>query len=297
MAQEHSTFYRMWNSNRGKKIISAAYSLGASVVILGALFKILHLPGANYMLMAGMITESVIFALGIFDTPHKDYDWGQIFDFKNPEKLNLTTSGVQSLANTTSVAPARHVGLNYTETISDDEVKKLSEGIKNLSATADNLQVLANVAVAANGLTKNIETAAEATVNFAGTQQKLNTTSETLAAKYQGITSEMDLITNTTKSYADKVAEVNKSLASINSIYEIQLRNIQSQTEGLNLQSENIRTVSGHLDDITSDILKMKEATALTLEDSLKYQVTTKKIAKQVEDLNAVYGNMLNALS
>jgi hypothetical protein len=41
----------------------------------------------------------------------------------------------------------------------------------------------------------------------------------------------------------------------------------------------------------------MKEATALTLEDSLKYQVTTKKIAKQVEDLNAVYGNMLNALS
>jgi gliding motility-associated protein GldL len=287
----------MWNSNRGKKIISAAYSLGASVVILGALFKILHLPGANYMLMAGMITESVIFALGIFDTPHKDYDWGQIFDFKNPEKLNLTTSGVQSLANTTSVAPARHVGLNYTETISDDEVKKLSEGIKNLSATADNLQVLANVAVAANGLTKNIETAAEATVNFAGTQQKLNTTSETLAAKYQGITSEMDVITNTTKSYADKVAEVNKSLASINSIYEIQLRHIQSQTEGLNLQSENIRTVSGHLDDITSDILKMKEATALTLEDSLKYQVTTKKIAKQVEDLNAVYGNMLNALS
>ena len=297
MAQEHSTFYRMWNSNHGKKIISAAYSLGASVVILGALFKILHLAGANYMLMAGMITESVIFALGIFDTPHKDYDWGQIFDFKNPEKLNLMATGIQSPGSTAAVAPARQVGLNYTEAISDDEVKKLSEGIKNLSATADNLQVLANVAVAANGLTKNIETAAEATVNFAGTQQKLNTTSETLAAKYQGITSEMDVITNTTKSYADKVAEVNKSLASINSIYEIQLRHIQSQTEGLNLQSENIRTVSGHLDDITSDILKMKEATALTLEDSLKYQVTTKKIAKQVEDLNAVYGNMLNALS
>ena len=249
------------------------------------------------MLMAGMITESVIFALGIFDTPHKDYDWGQIFDFKNPEKLNLMATGIQSPGSTAAVAPARQVGLNYTEAISDDEVKKLSEGIKNLSATADNLQVLANVAVAANGLTKNIETAAEATVNFAGTQQKLNTTSETLAAKYQGITSEMDVITNTTKSYADKVAEVNKSLASINSIYEIQLRHIQSQTEGLNLQSENIRTVSGHLDDITSDILKMKEATALTLEDSLKYQVTTKKIAKQVEDLNAVYGNMLNALS
>lgn len=297
MGQGQSTFYRMWNSNRGKRIISAAYSLGASVVILGALFKILHLAGANYMLMAGMITESVIFALGIFDTPHTDYDWGKIFDFKNPEKLNLMANGIQSPASTAAITPARQVGLNYTETISDDEVKKLSEGIKNLSNTADNLQILANVAIAANGLTKNIDTASVATANFATTQQKLNSNSEILATRYQGITSEMDVITNSTKSYADKVAEVNKSLASINSIYEIQLRHIQSQTEGLNLQSENIRTVSGHLDDITTDIIKMKEATTLAMEDSRKYQATTKKIAKQVEDLNAVYGNMLNALS
>ena len=184
MGSEHSTFYRMWNSNRGQKIISAAYSLGASVVILGALFKILHLPGANYMLMAGMITESVIFALGIFDTPHKEYDWGQIFDFKNPEKINIGAAGGLAPAATQAVAPTRQVGLSYTEAISDDEVKKLSEGIKNLSSTADNLQVLANVAVAASGLTRQMETASEVTGSYANTQQKLNSTADKLSASY-----------------------------------------------------------------------------------------------------------------
>ena len=297
MGSEHSTFYRMWNSNRGKKIISAAYSLGASVVILGALFKILHLPGANYMLMAGMITESVIFALGVFDTPHKEYDWGQIFDFKNPEKINIGAAGGLAPAATQAVAPTRQVGLSYTETISDDEVKKLSEGIKNLSSTADNLQVLANVAVAASGLTRQMETASEVTGSYANTQQKLNSTADKLSASYQGISSEMDAITSSTKNYAEKVADVNKSLASINSIYEIQLRQIQSQSEGLNLQSENIRAITGHMDEMTSDISKMKEATSLALNDSQKYQAATRKLSKQVEDLNAVYGNMLNALN
>jgi len=297
MGSEHSTFYRMWNSNRGKKIISAAYSLGAAVVILGALFKILHLPGANYMLMAGMITESVIFALGIFDTPHKEYDWSLIFDFKNPEKINLGAGGGLAPAATQAVAPTRQMGLSYTETISDDEVKKLSEGIKNLSSTADNLQVLANVAVAASGLTRQMETASEVTGSYANTQQKLNSTADKLSASYQGISSEMDAITSSTKNYAEKVADVNKSLASINSIYEIQLRQIQSQSEGLNLQSENIRTITGHMDEMTSDISKMKEATSLALSDSQKFQAATRKLSKQVEDLNAVYGNMLNALN
>lgn len=300
MAKQHSTFYSMWNSNRGKKIVSAAYSVGASVVILGALFKILHLPGANYMLMAGMITESVIFALGIFDTPHKEFDWGHIFDFNktNPEKLNLQGGVGQIIGSTSGAVPAsRQVGLSPSETLSDDDVKKLSEGIKNLSNTADNLQVLANVAVLANGLAKNIENASDATVKFANTQEKLNSTTDSLVSSYQGITSEMENVISGTKSHTTKVEEINKGLASINSLYEIQLRHIQSQTEGLNQQAESIRNVSGQLDDISTDVNKMKDATAQSFAESEKYKAATKKLSKQVEDLNAVYGNMLNALN
>ena len=288
MNKQHSKFYTWWNSNYGKKVVSAVYSLGAAIVIMGALFKILHLPGANYMLMVGMSVESFIFMLGVFDTPHKEFDWGQIFDFKNSTPQSLAVANVSG-----ATAP----GLNYSESLSDGDVKKLSEGIKNLSNTAESLQVISNVAVAANGLAKNIETASEAAVSFTTTQQKLNNTTEKLASSYIGITSDLDTAVNNTKGYSDKVAEVNKNLASINSIYEIQLRHIQSQNEGLSLQAESIRNVSGQLNDIASDLNKMKETTQLSFGESQKYQQAAQKLAKQVEDLNAVYGNMLNALS
>ena len=49
-----SKFYMWWNSYSGRRIISAAYSLGASIVILGAMFKILHYPIGNLMLGIGM---------------------------------------------------------------------------------------------------------------------------------------------------------------------------------------------------------------------------------------------------
>ncbi|MFV0470616.1 MAG: gliding motility protein GldL [Paludibacteraceae bacterium] len=290
MSKQHSRFYIWWNSNRGKKIIAAVYSLGAAVVILGALFKILHLKGADIMLILGMGTEVIIFALGIFDTPHKEFDWGKIFDFKNSLPQAVTS---QNLSASTSHSS----GLTYSESLSDTDVKKLSEGIKNLSDTAENFQTISNVAIAANGLAKNIETASQAAVNFTATQQKLNETTEKLSDSYSGISSDVLAAVNNTKSYAGKVAEMSKSLSSINSIYEIQLRHIQSQNEGLSQQSENIRNVSGQLDSIATNLGKMKETTNNSFNESTKYQQATQKLAKQVEELNAVYGNMLNALS
>lgn len=288
--KQHSKFYQMWNSNRGKKVVAAVYSIGAAIVILGALFKILHLPGANEMLMLGMGTEAVIFALGIFDTPHKEFDWSDIFEFgEDNQKMNLV-GGVTPATST-------GVGLNYTDSLSDTDIKKLSDGIKNLSETANGLQVITNVAVAANGLAKNIETASQAAVNFTTTQQKLNDTTEKLSVSYQGITSDVEAAISNTKNYADKVAEMNKTLSSINSVYEIQLKNIQSQNEGLSQNTDSIREVADQLNNIVVDLNKMKETTGNSFEETQKYQQATKKLAKQVEDLNAVYGNMLNALS
>ena len=59
-------------SYRGKVILGYAYGLGAAVVILGALFKIMHWPGANIMLIIGMGTEVVIFVISAFEPPHMD---------------------------------------------------------------------------------------------------------------------------------------------------------------------------------------------------------------------------------
>ena len=58
-------------SYQGKVMLNYAYSWGAAIVILGALFKLTHLPGANFMLFAGMGTEVLVFFISAFDRPFK----------------------------------------------------------------------------------------------------------------------------------------------------------------------------------------------------------------------------------
>ena len=68
-----------FSGDKGQRTFNYAYSIGASVVILGSLFKILHLPGADLMLIIGMGTEAAIFFLSSFDEPAKDYKWENVF--------------------------------------------------------------------------------------------------------------------------------------------------------------------------------------------------------------------------
>ena len=66
-------------SYQGKVTLNYAYSWGAAVVILGALFKLTHLPGANFMLFVGMGTEVLVFFISAFDRPFKTYKWESVF--------------------------------------------------------------------------------------------------------------------------------------------------------------------------------------------------------------------------
>jgi len=291
MSENQSKFDIWWNKPETKRLLGAAYSLGASVVIIGAMFKILHLPGAGPMLGTGMSIEAFLFALGVFDQPHKEYDWEKVYDFDG--EAIATKSESSAIAK----SPSRAVGLNYTETINDDDVKKLSESIKNLTQTSQQFAGLTNILGATDQLVKNIDGASQVTGLFIKSQENLNVAAGSLTNSYQGITSGMESVEKNTKQYAGKVEEINKHLSSINSIYEIQLKNIQAQSEGLTQQTQRVRTVTDELDLIANDVQKMKVATAVAAEGTESYKTGTVKLAKQVADLNHVYGNMLNALN
>ena len=73
----------------GQRLFNFAYSIGAAIVILGALFKIIHLPGGNTLLSIGMGTEVLMFIITAFDRPPKDYRWEEVFPEspEEPEKL------------------------------------------------------------------------------------------------------------------------------------------------------------------------------------------------------------------
>ena len=176
-------------------------------------------------------------------------------------------------------------------------MKKLSEGIKNLSNTAEQLSGISTVVSATDKLTKNIDAASDVTVKFINTQESLNTATGNLQSSYKGINDGMELVEKNTKNYAVKVDEINKNLSSINTVYEIQLKNIQAQSEGLSKQTEALKQVGSDLNLITADLQKMKQSTTGALEQTENFKSGTEKLAKQVADLNAVYGNMLNALS
>jgi len=308
MPETKSKFDIWWNSPEVKQKLAAAYSLGASVVIIGAMFKILHLPGAGTMLGIGMSVEAFLFALGIFDQPHIDYEWDKIYDFEGNSKILNPENEINQVQNnlgqnqgqgqnTGNVSASRSVGLNYTETINDEDVKKLSEGIKNLTTTAQQFSSLSDVVGATDQFVKNIDNATQATGKFIKNQDTLNNATGLLANSYQGISDGMDAVEKNTKLYAGKVENINKNLSSINSIYEIQLKNIQAQSEGLTQQTERLRTVNEELSVIVGDVQKMKTATSSAAIEAENYKVGTAKLAKQIADLNQVYGNMLNALS
>ncbi len=299
MSGNESKFDLWWNSPKVKQTVGAVYSLGASVVIIGAMFKILHLPGAGTVLGVGMTVEAFLFALGVFDKPHKEYEWDKVYDFDGDgvQTVEHKESQSSNVGVVAAAVPSRAVGLNYSETINDDDVKKLSDGIKNLTATAQQFASLSDAIGAADRFVQNIDGATEATGKFIKSQESLNTATGSLSTSYQSIAGGMETVDKQTKAYVSKVEDINKNLSSINSIYEIQLRNIQAQSEGLTEQTERILTVSEGLNLITKDVQKMKTATSVAAEETEKFKAGTAKLTAQITELNQVYGNMLNALS
>ena len=80
---------QVFKGEKGQKRFNYLYSIGASIVILGALFKLTHVPGADIMLIIGMGTEAVIFFLSAFDTPARDCKWEKVYpelDIPNKEE-------------------------------------------------------------------------------------------------------------------------------------------------------------------------------------------------------------------
>jgi len=289
MSVEQTSFDKMWNAPGTKRFIGILYSLGASVVIVGAMGKILHTSWGSFMLGIGMSVEAILFALGAFDKPHEEFNWNKVIDFENGNVLNAGATGATISGTKTTIS--------HTESISDDDVKKLSEGIKNLSTTANQLSSIANVAKSTDNLVKNIDTASEATGKFISSQDVLNAASLKLETSYKSIADGIQTVDKNTKVYAAKVDDINKSLSSINSIYEIQIKNVHAQTESLTKQADTLRVLDGNLNAVNAELIKIKSTTEIAATQTDIFKTGTEKLAKQVKDLNQVYGNMLNALN
>ena len=374
-----------WNSPQIKRIVGALYSLGAAVVIIGAMFKILHLPYANQILMIGMITEAILFALGAFDKPFEDISWKKIFDFEKGGFINtgltaggggvLLGSGSGSIKGSDSAGESGVVvtggstggggvvvaggsggsggggvvivggsgvsggdgsefaesgsgvaggsgvvvlgggsgngngsgivggggvigggGITGMPALNDEDTQSLSESIKNLADTAKNIASISKVVESSKKLVSNLETASDSTGKFIESQESLSSATEKLEASYQSIYANMEYANRGAQTYGANVEEMNKAISSINTIYSIQLQNIMSQNEALAKQTKTIETASRGYDSILEGLKDMKTNTDTAATQTVAFVSGTEKLAKQISDLNTIYGNMLNAL-
>ena len=273
-----------WYAQPGIQMaVGMVYSIGAAVVIVGALFKIMHWPGAGVMLTAGMMTEAILFTIGIFEKPHATYHWEHVFPSLVEEEANpLNISGNIGGAGVGVAMPGM-------EKMSDEDAKKLTESIKNMSETAAQLANISRVAGLTDSYANNLQKASEAAAQFATKQQNLDEATNTLLSSYKGIAENMLAAEDKTKSFAEKANELSKNLGSINTSYELQLKGISAQAEAIESQTSKINAV-------TSEFEKLHTAVSASSKNMDAYKSMTDQLTKNVSDLNNVYGNMLNAI-
>ena len=293
---ENKGFMDWYESYKGKKVVGAVYSLGASVVIIGALFKIMHFPGAGAMLMVGMGIEALLFALGCLDKPHTEFHWNNVF----PQLLGHGADPELLEEMKSRPCPTLMGGAAGSETSSPTldakEMESLKAGVANLAKTATQLNELASLATATNNLTAKLDAASQVAEQFAQAGKNVSEKSLELGNTYTQVTEDMQKVVAGTKAYENQVVAVSAQLQKLNAVYELQLNALQSQVDAYKAQTEKVAGVTTQVETLVASVQTMNTVAAEALKSQEAYAAGAKQLANQVADLNKVYGNMLNAL-
>ena len=282
------------SGEKGQRFFNFAYSIGAAVVIWGALFKILHLPGGNTLLCVGMGTEVLMFILTAFDRPAKEYKWEEVFPVlatNDPEdRPNFSGGGGGGIiiggGSESSVTPqqARNVvGIPDAINLSDDDSRSLSESIARMAAASEQLSRMAELTDATQQYLARMAAISDQMEQLRATTEALNSVSATLLGSYQAITDNSERITGSATGYADQLESLNRNISGLNAIYEIQLKSISSQLESIDRVNRGLK-----------EIRDMYEKSA---RESSSYCDETEKLAHNMKQLNGVYERMVKAMT
>lgn len=260
-------------SARWKRLTGIFYSAGASIVIIGALFKIMHWPGAGIVLTAGMLTEAFLFMIGVFDKPHKEYHWELAFPALDSEEGENATP-----ANKKGGLPSLQ-----TPPVSEQDMQRLSDSIKRLTDTSAQLSSFSAASTVTESYIKNVSSASDAISSFSNSQRSLTESSSVLVDSYKGFASNMTTVSNDSKLFMEKLATLNETLGAVNSTYELQLKNMNTQATAFSSVSASLEKINSVMDS--------------SVKESEAYKEQTAKLTQQISSLNNIYGNMLNAMN
>lgn len=292
------------SSEKGKRVLNFCYSWGASVVIIGALFKLLHLPYANQILFVAMITEAAVFFISAFERPNDEYHWEDVFpvlksknpldrpDFSKGSEANggngiqvggvVMNMGNDMSSNTRAVsgaAAAASLGLNVTE----EDTRNLSDSIKKLSGAAEQISKMAELTEATQKYLEQLSSMSEQMEKFSQVTNSLTSASDTLLNAYQHISDNSDGISQNSKGYVQQMEALNQNISGLNAVYEAQLRSISMQIE--------------NIEQINAGLSRIKDMYNGSVVDSSVFRSETEKMTQQLAQLNQVYSRLLQAMT
>ena len=130
----------MAQSKSSKKLMNMVYGLGAAVVILGALFKIMHWPFGNEMLIIGLIVEACVFAASAFEPVDDDVDWSLVYpELAGGESVQRTNGMAVETQETEGMLSKKLDELLREAKIDASLMSSLGESIRNFEGAAKNI--------------------------------------------------------------------------------------------------------------------------------------------------------------
>ncbi len=265
-----------------KNFMAKLYGIGAAVVIFGALFKIMHWPGANLMLIAGMTTETLIFFLSAFEPPHKEWDWSLVYPELAGmiEETALLDENGNPIETPVSKDPlsAKLDKMLEDANISPELIDRLGQGMQNLADSANSMNNMASVTAATDKFVTNLDgvagQAGKLLESMQGAPEAISTLSSIYRETAESLGGEV--------SYVEEMKKMSASLSSINAMYEMQINNASTQ---MNLNKEFEEKMGAMLANFTD-----------SADGIMKYKEQVDALTRKVAELNNVYGNMLAAM-
>jgi gliding motility-associated protein GldL len=288
-------------SSGWKNFIAKLYGLGASIVIVGALFKIQHWPLAGTMLTVGLLTEAIIFFFSAFEPLHEEIDWTLVY----PELAGIPEEGEELPAHGTgkqrdavargiaggggygggagSAALAKFDEMLEKAEISPELFQKLGVGMKKLGDATANISAMNDISAASSKYMNTMDVANESlgklAESYKATTQVINET----GSNYKNIAESLSTIEVGGKSYQQQLETLNKNLSALNAVYELQKKGADDHLK----ESEALyKGLQGLVKDLTD-----------SAGDTNKYREQITKLNENLTALNNVYGNMLAAMN
>jgi len=302
------------------------YGWGASLVLIGALFKLQHWNHSGIMLTIGLMTEAFIFFLSAFEPPMEQPDWTRVYPELHDDYELLTPvedvqkdfgGGLNSLLNGANITPEMLTKLgkslidltNTASGISEISTATLATDVyvRNLNSASESMYAFSETNVQANSaLHKSL---GELTETYGNTAQRISETGEGMLSRLNDssvkFTRQLDESgTRLVDSYQKLAGSIEKGFKDLDvnsSNYGENIHKLNKNIESLNgTYEKQIRGTSEQIQasaKLFEDLNQMNQIIVSSAQEMKKYKENAEKLNANLESLNSIYGNMLGAMN